>query len=360
MDHPNKLLLVEDNPGDARLFREMLREGEGASFEVEWVPRISEALARLAQNQVDLILLDLHLPDGSGMELIQRLRLRYQGVPIVVLTGAFDEATGIEAMKHGAQDYLLKDSVDRRILLRTIRYAIERHHLQQLKDEFLKMVSHELKTPLSITREGLNQLLEEVRGAVNEEQKKILLLGVKSIDRVTRLIHDLLDLSQIEAGRMGLKKERLNLVQLAQEVASSLQPRAQANGLSLEVRTPPEGLEAAADRDKVTQILTNLVGNAIKFTKAGTVEIGLSDAGDSIVSSVVDTGPGIAPEDLPKVFGKFQQLGHTPVTGEKGTGLGLAITKALVELHGGTIRVESTVGRGTAFTFILPKGSPTS
>ncbi|MBI3314852.1 MAG: PAS domain-containing protein [Candidatus Omnitrophica bacterium] len=231
----------------------------------------------------------------------------------------------------------------------------KRRQLERLKDEFISTVSHELRTPLSITKEGISLVLDKVPGPINVRQQKILLTSRDNIDRLARIIDSLLDISKIEAGRVELKKGLFNMVDLVQQVVSSFEPRAKEKGVLLKVFAPKKNIEVYVDGDKIVQVLTNLVANAIRFTDQGYVEVALSEDDEELECSVIDTGVGFSKEDLPRVFTKFQQFGRSPGGGEQGTGLGLVIAKGLVELHNGKIWVESTLGKGTHFTFTLPK-----
>lgn len=227
--------------------------------------------------------------------------------------------------------------------------------LDQLKSEFISTVSHELRTPLSITKEGISLVVDEIPGKVNPKQKGILRTASENIDRLARIINDLLDISKIEAGKAELKKSPVDLRDLIKHVADSFSPEIKKKGLQLKVDLPQERAELNIDPDRITQVIINLVGNAVKFTEKGQVEIGLELKPDEVECSVSDSGVGIAADNLPKVFGKFQQFSRTAGGGAKGTGLGLSIVKGIVEMHGGKVRVESELGAGSKFTFSLPR-----
>ena len=231
----------------------------------------------------------------------------------------------------------------------------ERKKLDQLKDEFISTVSHELRTPLTIIKEVISLVLDEIPGKINENQQKVLSSAKNNINRLARIINDLLDVSRIEAGGVELKKEPVDMPGLIKQVVSSFGPKAKKKGLELRVNLPEEEMDMFVDEDKIIEVFTNLMGNAIKFVKKGYIEISAYAKGDVIEYMVADTGIGIAGDDLPKVFGKFQQFGRVAGPGEKGTGLGLSICKSIVELHKGKIRVESEPGKGTRFIFTLPK-----
>jgi len=228
--------------------------------------------------------------------------------------------------------------------------------LDQLKSDFLSMVSHELRTPLAIMKEFVLLLWDEIPGKLNTEQKEYILTIISNIDRLARLINDLLDVSKMEAGKVELKRMAVNIIDLAEGVVSNLKVEADKKNIAINKVFGTPALEISADLDKVIQIFTNLINNAIKFTpEGGQITVKISDKGQEVECSVSDTGVGIPREDFDKVFTKFQQFNRTAGAGSKGTGLGLAITKELVELHKGKIWVDSEAGKGTAFIFTLPK-----
>ena len=231
----------------------------------------------------------------------------------------------------------------------------ERKRLEKIKDDFVSTVSHELRTPLSIIHEGVAQVDEGIHGPVSERQRHFLGFTLEAIGRLTRIIDNLLDISRLDAGKVKVHLQPADLAALTQGVCRSFKVLADNKGLELREYYRPDKIEMPLDRDQVVQVFTNLIGNAVKFTSRGYIEVSVVDNGDHVTCCVLDTGPGIAPENLPKLFSKFEQFGRTPGSGEKGTGLGLAIAKGIVEQHGGHIWVESVFGSGSKFIFTLPK-----
>lgn len=240
------------------------------------------------------------------------------------------------------------------IILRDITKEKE---IDAMKSEFVSTVSHELRTPLSITKEGISLVLDGITGEINEKQRKILLTSRDNMDRLARIINNLLDISKIESGKIELKREPIDMNALVSRVARSFESRIKSKGLDLKLDIADKSVMVYADSDKLIQVLTNLIGNACKFTQKGRIEVFCHDKDDKAECSVMDTGVGISPDDLSRVFEKFQQFTRIPGAGEKGTGLGLSIVKALVELHNGKIWAESTIGKGSKFSFSLPKYS---
>jgi PAS domain S-box-containing protein len=240
------------------------------------------------------------------------------------------------------------------------RYEQRLKELDQMKSAFVSNVSHELRTPLTAIKASADNMLDGLLGDLNEKQVGYLTRIKSNTDRLARLINDLLDLSTIEAGKINLRLMNLPLVALVREAAESLRPVATEKLIRLKVVSADSRVIAWADRDKVIQVLMNLIGNALKFTPPrGKVTVAVTKNVTAWVQiSVTDSGPGVPMEEVSKVFGRFYQIDQAGKQKTQGTGLGLAISKALVELHGGKIWLESEAGRGSTFCFTLPAEQP--
>jgi len=240
------------------------------------------------------------------------------------------------------------------------RYEQRLKELDKMKSAFVSNVSHELRTPLTAIKASADNMLDRLIGDLNGKQVGYLTRIKSNSDRLARLINDLLDLSTIEAGKIDLRPTNLPLVTLVKEAAESLRPVAAEKLIDLTVMSVDARVIAWADRDKVIQVLMNLIGNALKFTPTrGKVTIAVAKNSAAWMQiSVTDTGPGIPAKEVNKVFGRFYQIGQASTQKTQGTGLGLAISKALVEMHGGKIWVESEAGKGSTFSFTLPAEQP--
>lgn len=228
--------------------------------------------------------------------------------------------------------------------------------LDELKSEFVSVVSHELRTPLATMQEFTSIISDEIPGKLTKEQRQYLDIIKENIDRLTRLISNLLDISNLEAGKIELKKTLIDLGDLVAGILSTVKSQADEKKIELKMQISEPGIHVCADPERIAQILMNLIGNAIRFTQeSGRITVEVKKTETEIECSVTDTGVGIAEEDLPKMFCKFQQFGRIPGSGEKGTGLGLSIAKNIVEMHHGRIWVESKVGEGTKLAFALPQ-----
>lgn len=243
---------------------------------------------------------------------------------------------------------------------RDLAVANERlKELDRLKSDFVSNVSHELRTPLTAIKGAVDLVLREVAGPLTEKQAHYLTRVRSNTQYLAGLINDLLDLSKIESGKIEVKSSRVSLGGLVYEVMETLRPVAAEKKVTLEATLAEPSILIWADRDKINQVLINLIGNAIKFTGAqGKVTVSAARNGnESIQVSVSDTGPGIATEEAEKIFDRFYQIKENSGSKPKGTGLGLAICKALVELHGGKIWVESNGHHGCTFFFALPSSA---
>ncbi len=226
--------------------------------------------------------------------------------------------------------------------------------LDKMKDEFIAIVSHDLRTPLTSMLSLSDLFLMERFGGLTEKQKWAIEIINRSGQHLLSLINDLLDLAKIEAGKVDLSMSKTRLGKVINDSINAMQFNAQEKNIEIKLDMPDAEPEITGDWIKLYQVMNNLIGNAIKFThERGRVIIGLKYNGEAKVS-VSDTGQGIPKEDLPHIFDKFRQAKTKATRGEKGSGLGLAIVKNLVELHGGRVWVESEIGKGTTFYFTIP------
>ena len=353
---PLTVLLVEDNPGDAMLMRDLLEEPDAAAHgpapRVLDADRVSEARALLAAVRVDAVLLDLSLPDARGLDTVARVREAAPHLPIVVLTGLDDEAVAVQAVQAGAQDYLVKGAVTGLGLRRAIRHARERQRLVEAarrathaRDVVLGVVAHDLRNPIATIK-----MCAAALGAGADPTQTAELSGVvrHAAEWMERIIRDLLDVTAIEAGRLAVERGPLSPSVVAEQLRTRYTPLAAERGCALRTEVAPALPLVHADGERLAQALGNLLGNAIKFTpRGGAVEllVAPSPAG-GVRFEVRDTGPGIPAEHLPRLFDRFWQARETR---RAGAGLGLAIAQGIAQAHGSLLSVESTPGSGTRF-----------
>lgn len=218
------------------------------------------------------------------------------------------------------------------------------------KSAFTSMVSHELRTPLAALKESVSQILEGMLGTINEDQRKILEIAKRNVDRLARLITEVLDFQTLEIGKAVFKMQDNDINEVVEETKETMDIIAKEKGLDFILNLDEVLPKIKFDRDKICQVLSNLINNSIKLTEKGSITISTTKGNNVIQVSVKDTGPGIKKEDMPRLFQQYEQLERK--TG--GTGLGLAISLEIIKAHGGNIWAESTFGQGTTMHFILP------
>jgi signal transduction histidine kinase len=370
------LLVVEDNPGDARLLREMFNAPGEDRTEVVHVESLHAAEQYLAEHQVDIVLLDLGLPDAQGLEAVRRAHAAAPHVPLVVVTGNDDELLALQSLQEGAQDYLIKGQIDNRGLKRALRYAIERKALEEAarslnlkmdlaradaeaasaaKATFVANLSHEIRTPLNSIIGFSDLLLDDV--SLTRIQRRYLEQVKNSGDALLTVVNDILDFSKLDVGEVKLTVEPFSLEALVSSTVSIVQAIAEAKDLELCVSMDPAlALFNRGDRARLRQVLLNLLSNAVKFTAYGTVtlevkQVGAANGVEALRFSVTDTGPGVPEEGKERLFQQFAQSVASINREHGGTGLGLSICKSLVGLMHGRIAHSDNEGPGSTFWF---------
>lgn len=368
---PLRLLVVEDNPGDARLLQEELREVASARFEVLHVTRMSEALVAVGEPGLDVVLLDLSLPDGHGLSNIERVVQAAPGLPLVVLTGTDDEQLAMRAVHAGAQDYLVKGQVTGPLLVRALRYAIERKRAEEglkreeaarqtalFREQFLGILGHDLRNPLQAISGNAALLLRY--GGLSEPQRKALNRISISSDRMARMISDILDFTRTRlGGGYTLQRTWMNVHEVLKQVVEELEVAHPQKRFELSVSGTGWG---EWDADRIAQAASNLVGNAVQYSpEDSAVRVVARDEGDGVRVEVHNLGTPIPAERLPHIFDPFVRGREGSRSGSRsGLGLGLYITYEIVKAHGGSLQVRSTEAEGTCFWLKLPRHPPSA
>ncbi|MFA5144169.1 MAG: ATP-binding protein [Candidatus Omnitrophota bacterium] len=232
--------------------------------------------------------------------------------------------------------------------------TVELEKALKIKSDFISTVSHELRTPLAAIKESIAIVLDGVTGAVSDSQKEFLIMAKRNVDRLARLINDILDFQKMESGKIVFNMQKNDINETVEEVGSTMATVASQKNLEFTLELEENLPKFTFDKDKIIQVLTNLVSNAIKFTDSGGVIIKTASKGSAVYVYVQDTGVGIKEEDIPKLFMEFEQLGTSVERQTGGTGLGLAISKKIIERHDGRIWAQSEYGKGSTFIFFLP------
>jgi signal transduction histidine kinase len=368
-DKPLHILLVEDNAGDARLLREMFSKEKADSFHFTHYLRMSDAEIHLAKARVDIVLLDMGLPDAHGIETVRRAHAAAPNVPMIVLTGLEDEALAAEAMKEGAQDYLIKGQIENRALPRALRHAIEVHRMQaendrvqlsqlQLKDEFLSHVSHELRSPLASIYSFSSIIADGLAGQTSPQQDEYLQIILRNVSQLQAMIDDLITVMQAQTGKLSVELFQTSVSDAIAYAVDTLRQAAVAKGVIVTFNPSATLRSAYADPTRLRQILTILLDNAVKFTPTGgEVKIGVQlfeDDPNFLRVDVSDTGRGISPMAVEHIFERLYQVSDSGEAGRNGLGLGLYIAQDLVARQGGKIWVTSELQQGSHFFFIVP------
>lgn len=362
-ERPLKVLIVEDDPVSGQLVGKTLAFEKTRPFETVWVQSLADALSRLESESFDVVVLDLNLPDSTGLATFHRVSETALDAAVVLLTGTSDEAVAHEAMQAGAQDFLVKGPMDTHLLVRAVRYAHERKRVrretERLKDEFLHHVSHELRSPLTAIYQAVQLLAEGIAGEARPDQKRLAAIALRNSEHLKAMIDDLLESTRAETGKLTVEPRRVDAGAVVADVAAEKKLGADQRGVELKLELAGAPL-VYADPTRVRQVLMNLTDNALKFTpKGGRLTLACGPApgeAGKVVVSVTDTGPGLPPEDCRLVFERlYQAKGVAPALGErKGLGLGLYISREIVVRSGGRIWAESEPGKGASFKFTLP------
>jgi signal transduction histidine kinase len=361
-----RLLLVEDDPGYARLLREALAESGSDAQAVKSVGTLRDALLALRADAFDIILLDLGLPDADGDEALLQVAASAPRIPIVVLSSRNDLDVALESMRHGAQEYLVKGQSEHLLLPRAIRYAIERKRLQDAaagsqveaeranaaKDEFLAMLGHELRNPLAPIVTAL-QLMKLKNPEVAQRERSVI---ERQVGHLSRLVDDLLDVSRITQRKLQLKRRPVDLGDVVAKSIEMASPLFEGRSHKLDVDVTAEELMVDGDPERLAQVVANLLGNAAKYTEPrGNIKIRAAREGNEAVVRVCDDGIGIEKALQPRLFEMFVQGPRALDRAQGGLGLGLTLVKNLTEMHGGTAQVASEgPGRGSEFSIRLP------
>jgi signal transduction histidine kinase len=369
-DMRGRLLVVDDDPANREvLCRRLERQGH----EVQAVSSGLDALRVLGEASFDLVLLDIMMPEMDGYEVLGRIKSdsALQHIPVIMISALNELQSVVRCVEAGAEDYLTKP-FNATLLKARIGACLEKkrgrdresalfeqlqgnykrlQELEQQRDDMRNMIVHDLRTPLTALMVGV-EMMENDRD-LSEVQHELLTIAASGGRTLLGMINDLLDVEKMESGSAQLQYEEVTAASLVSGAVKQVSLLAEESRTTLVTDLPAELPAFSGDRKKLSRTLVNLIGNAIKFTGAGTVTVSArQDDPETIRFSVRDTGKGIPAESFGRIFEKFGQLDSRRV----GTGLGLAFCKLAVEAHGGQIMVESTVGEGSTFSFTIPAG----
>ena len=376
-----KVFVVDFASANILKIKDALSRVPGISYDISW-PQIGENILKKAEEEKsDVILLSYNLAGLNGLEILADLRYKELSGPIIILADAKDKEFAPQAIREGAYDCVIRERGFEEGLpiiihnaMAAFRAAKERERLQKeiaakkteleaankklqqldkIKSDFVLNVAHEFRTPLTIIKGNVDLVNKGGLGPVAPVQKEMLDGAINIVNRLSRLVNDLLDISKIESGKMELKKEPVQMNKIIEENLIIFDKLIKDKKQGLQKDLARDLPEVSADKDKVTQVFINLLSNAVKYTpESKEIRVKTVNLEREIMVEISDAGEGVAPDNLDKIFDKF-----TRVTAEKkeGTGLGLPIAKDIVNLHKGRIWVKSELGKGSQFYFTLPK-----
>jgi signal transduction histidine kinase len=367
-----KVLLVEDSEKDAALILRELRKA-GYSPVHRRVETAGEMSAALGAENWDVILCDHAMPEFNGMEALRVLRQRNRDIPFIIVSGQIGEDLAVEAMKAGANDYIMKSNLKRLVpaVEREIRDARERRESRRveeelrtaeeelrvarqvdaIKDEFIGMVSHELKSPLTVIIGALSVAASE--GIPRHEAVELIRDALASAESLNVIIDNLLELSRSQKNRLALRLAPCDIAGVVSAVVKKFEKKSEKHKLVKELS--PDLPLIPADSVRIERVLYNLVDNAIKYSpEGGEVLISVTGSETGLCFAVADCGIGISPKDQKRLFRHFERVKNPRGREIEGVGLGLRVCQILVEAHGGRIWLESAPGLGSKFFFTLP------
>ena len=368
MEERQKVLAVDDAPDNLVLLNRLLKR---QGFDVETAASGKECLAMSAKDHPDLIILDVAMPEMNGFETLKHLRENEitKDIPVIILTANSKDARSIEeGFSLGADEYLTKPIEQDELIARVrsiLRVVKAEREIEQLKADFQSMLVHDLRSPLSVI---IGVLELGVNGEFDQnpaEMKEFLNSALDTSQKMLGLINDILDVAKLEAGKLQLNKQPNDFNAIVSSAVGRLKILARDKGVVLKVEESQQIPICEFDSGKIDQVVTNLVSNAIKFTpRDGSVVVRSYTRhfenefpelkGEYAALDVADSGVGISEEELPLIFDRYRQAKSATASGKKGTGLGLTIVKRVIEAHGGKVFVESSLGKGTKFTVVIP------
>lgn len=348
-------ILVVDDIFDNLLVLEAVLEDEG--YEISLVEDSKIALAMAEESPPDLILLDVMMPEIDGYEFTRRIRQNpaLPFIPILLLTAHYASSV-VEGLDAGADDFIRKpfdpDELHARVrsLLRLKHSIDERDQMANLRADFVSRFTHDLRIPLVASNRVLKLLLEGRFCDVSPQLQEIIDTMIGSNQDLLEMVNTLLEVYRHEAGCKTLKISPYNIQELVSEVTQELTPLAEEKGLTVNIDLGETPSTVMGDRVELRRVLTNIIGNAIKFTDKGSVDIHCYHTPVAVTIDIQDTGPGISKQDQAILFERFRQGKHQ----RSGSGLGLYLSRCIIEAHQGTIDVTSEPGKGSTFTIRLP------
>jgi signal transduction histidine kinase len=366
-----KILIIDDDKADRINYRYMLEKNTRFSADILEADNAKKGIQLAEKEPIDCVLLDYYLPEMDGIQVAKAIRTKCsKSLPIIMLTGHGDENIAVSAMKEGINDYIVKNKLNSRLLVKMIintlnkcqgdKQTLLNRILEEkilIANEFLENMSHEMCTPLNAII-GLTNLLKDGDfGTVNKDQKSALNNVLICSKQLLQLVTNVIDITEMESDQIAFYPEETDLGALISDVVDTFKPIARDKYIHLTCNIEKNFPTVFIDPSRFKQVLNIYLSNAIKFTsESGYVNIHLkSETSTTFRLEVEDSGIGIKPEDINKLFNTFQQLDSSATKKFGGTGLGLALVKRIVEMQGGEVGVKSLLGKGSVFYAIMSR-----
>ncbi len=363
---PIRVLLIDDDEDDFFIIRRLFEKIPNEKFELDWVDSIEEAAIQIKAGEHDVYLVDYRLGANTGLELLEEINLSARSQPFIILTGAGDKQIETTAMKMGVADYLVKGKFDADLLSRVIRYSLQRKYMEQQrikelleinnsKDEFISLASHQLRTPATAVKQYIGMVMQGFAGDITPQQKKFLKHAYHSNERQLKIIDDILRIARLDLKRIKLASEEFDLRDVIQDVIDDIKPDIKSKQQTITYEIPEHAMPITADNSYLGMAISNVIDNASKYTESDKrITVTATEAAGYYRIAITDEGVGIAKKDIDKLFIKFSRISNPLSIAANGTGLGLYWAKEIISLHHGHIEVESSPGKGTTFTLIVP------
>jgi signal transduction histidine kinase len=361
-----KVLVVEDDEDDWLITKKIFSKIPDSSFVVDWAPNYDTAVASIDADAHDAYLVDYRLGERTGIDLLQYAHPESRIQPFILITGVSDSDVEWKSLKLAAADYLVKGSFDATLLSRTLLYALQRKYIEQqkidqlvqlnqAKEEFISIASHQLRTPATSVKQYLGMVVEGFVGDVTVEQRQLLEKAYESNERQLRIIADLLKVAQVDSGKMKLYKSEVDINELLTDVVEEQRQIALGRKQSISFTPLKKTVKLVLDRDSLRMVLENIIDNAGKYS-VGTenIEVTVSSNDDEVCINVIDQGVGIESEDTNRLYQKFSRISNPLSTKVGGSGLGLYWAKKIIDMHDGHIEYRPNAPRGSIFSIYLP------
>lgn len=362
MDRPKVLVIDDEEIARVSCQRILKREG----IQVTQASGGREGLEILRQEPHDLVLVDLMMPEMSGVEVIRRIHDYDPNIVTVIITGHATVESAVAIMKEGAYDYLPRPFTPDELLI-VVRRGLEKRRLDQesralreekaaMEQNFVTMVTHQLRSPLSAIYQYFEVLLSDIGGELSDIQREMLERARERLDGLLHLINDWLNMSRIREGDIVHRLKSVSVVSCVDAALAGLEGAAQKKKVKISTSIPSDLPHVRADLNTIREVLSNIIANAIKYNHSeGEVHIRAFDRNDWVIIEVEDTGPGIDEKEIPFIFDQFYRSKSKEIREQEGTGLGLAIAQKIIRAHGGKIEVRSRMGKGSTFAIYVNK-----